>query len=284
MNENELKALISLLDDEDSEIVSHVEQKITSLGEEVIPYLEQEWESTLNPLLQERIEDLVHTLQFDLLKQRLQTWYEHESDDLLKGMWLVASYQYPDLEYIKLKQDLEQIYYEAWVEFKPESYPYDQVKILNSVLFGKLKFAANTKNFHSPSNSMINCVLESKKGNPISLCVVYLLVAQKLKLPVYGVNLPNLFILTYKDPAYPQFYVNAFNRGLIFSREDIENYIGELRVTPRDAFFEPCDNREIIKRTLRNLIHSFEKIGDHAKEDEVKTLLYHITGQDLSGD
>lgn len=276
MKESELKALISLLDDDDREVISHVEDKITSLGEEIIPFLEHEWESNLNPVVQTRIEDLIHALQYDLLKDRMLKWFSDESEDLLKGMWLVASYQYPDLEFDKLKQDIEQLYYEAWLEFKPDGHPHDQIKILNSVIFNKLKFTANTKNFHSPSNSMINCVLESKKGNPISLCVIYLLVAQKLKLPIYGVNLPNLFILTYEDPAYKQFYINAFNRGLIFSREDIENYINELRLTPQKMFFEPCDNREIIKRSLRNLIQSFEKIGDHAKEEEVKELLEQI--------
>ncbi len=281
MTESELKALVSLLDDEDREIIAHVEDKITSLGEDVIPFLESEWESNLNPLVQSRIEDLIHSLQFDILKEKLRKWFLEESDDLLKGMWLVASYQYPDLEFSKLKQDVEQLYYEAWLEFKPDGHPHDQIKILNSVLFNKLKFAANTKNFHSPSNSMINCVLESKKGNPISLCVIYLLVAQKLKLPIYGVNLPNLFILTYRDEAYKQFYINAFNRGLIFSREDIENYIGELRMTPQKIFFEPCKNTEIIKRSLRNLIQSFEKIGDHAKEEEVKELLKYITDENL---
>ena len=116
--------------------------------------------------------------------------------DLLTAMWLVATYQYPDLELEKLRQELEQIYYETWLEFKPDLYPIDQIKVVNSVLFNKLKFGANTKNFHSPGNSMINVVLETRKGNPITLCVIYMLVAQKLKLPVQGVNLPNLFILT----------------------------------------------------------------------------------------
>lgn len=279
MKDSELQALISLLDDEDSEIISHVESKIISMGESMIPILEAEWESNINPVVQTRIEDLIHVLQFDLLKIRLSNWFENESDDLLKGLWLVATYQYPDLELEKLQQDIEQIYYEAWLEFKAEVHPYDQVKILNGVLFGKLKFAANTKNFHSPSNSMINCVLESRKGNPISLCALYMLVAQKLKLPVYGVNLPNLFILTFDDPAYTQFYINAFNRGLIFSREDIDNYISELRITPESSYYDKCDNRKIIKRSLRNLINSFEKIGDHAKSEEVKLLAQIVTGE-----
>lgn len=277
MKENELKALVSLLDDEDNKIISHIEGKIISLGEEIIPFLEAHWESTLNPLVQSRIEDLIHILQFDLLKNRLSEWCEAEENDLLEGMWLIATYQYPDLELQKLRQDLEQIYYEAWLEFKTDIHPYDQVKLLNSVLFSKLKFGANTKNFHSPGNSMINVVLDSKKGNPISLCVLYLLVAQKLKMPVYGVNLPNLFILTYKSENYPQFYINAFNRGLIFSKEDIDNYVSELRINKQDSFYQPCSNKDVIVRSLRNLVNAFEKIGEHSKSDEIKELLQLIS-------
>ncbi|HWA32549.1 MAG TPA: transglutaminase-like domain-containing protein [Cyclobacteriaceae bacterium] len=282
MQETEIKALISLLDDDDKQVVSHVEEKIISLGKDVIPYLEKEWETSFSPALQSRIEDIIHILQYDLLKSRLLEWYKSPEKDLLTAMWLIATYQYPDLEIEKLRQELEQIYYETWLEFRPDLYPIDQIKVVNSVLFNKLKFGANTKNFHSPGNSLINVVLETRKGNPITLCVIYMLVAQKLKLPVQGVNLPNLFILTYKDTQNNQFYINAFNRGLIFSRQDIENYINELHLVPQDSFFEPCETIEIVRRALRNLIMSFEKMGEHAKAEEVKLLLVEISdGGDL---
>jgi regulator of sirC expression with transglutaminase-like and TPR domain len=281
MTETELKALVSLLDDDDKHISSHVEEKILSLGKEAIPFLEHEWESNLNPVVQSRIEELIHQLQLELLKSRLMEWYHSEDHDLLTGMWILSTYQYPEIELEKLRQDLEQIYYETWLEFRPDLYPYDQVKVINSVLFNKLKFGANTKNFHSPGNSMINVVLESRKGNPITLCVIYMLVAQKLKLPVSGVNLPNLFILTYKD-ANHQFYINAFNRGLIFTKQDIENYINELHLVPQNSFYEPCSNLDIIRRALRNMVMSFEKIGEHAKAEEIKLMLIDISdGGDL---
>jgi regulator of sirC expression with transglutaminase-like and TPR domain len=281
MSENELKALVSLLDDEDKQVSDHVQQKILSLGTEAIPFLEKEWESNLNPSVQTRIEELIHALQYELVKERLRKWYASPDQDLLTGMWIIGTYQYPEIELEKLKQDLEQIYYEAWLEFRPDLYAYDQIKVINSVIFNKLKFGANTKNFHSPGNSMINVVLETHKGNPITLCVIYLLVAQKLKLPVHGVNLPNLFIITYKDDKH-QFYINAFNRGLIFSKQDIENYIHELHMVPQQSFFEPCNSLEIIRRALRNLVMSFEKMGEHAKADEVKVLLVEISdGGDL---
>lgn len=281
IKKKEIKALVSLLDDDDSEVLRNVESKLLSLGSGVISVLESEWERNFSPIIQKRIEEIIHTLQFEFLKDRLSAWHKAKTHDLLKGMWMVATYQYPDLDFNKLKEEIEQIYYDAWVEFKPDLHPYDQVKVLNGVMFSKLKFSANTKNFHSPSNSMLNIVLESRKGNPITLCTIYLLVAKKLKLPIYGVNLPNLFILTYKTKEL-QFYINAFNRGLIFLKEDIDNYVSELRLSQEELFYQPCTNVDILRRVFRNLIISFEKIGDHHKVDEVKILLNSISdGPDI---
>ena len=276
MNEKELKALVALLDDEDTEVLTHVEEKIISYGNTIIPYLEHEWENSFNPGVQRRIEELIHTLQTDALKNRLRTWYQQENPDLLEGMWLVSTYQYPDINLATIREQLEQIYYEAWLEHKADGHPFDQIKILNSVIFSKLKFSANTKNFHAPANSMINRVLETHKGNPISLCVVYMLVAERLKLPVYGVNLPQLFILTYKTEQL-QFYINAFNRGLIFTEQDIDNYLKQLKLSPDDMFYQPCSHVDIVRRVLRNLISSFEKLDEYEKAYEVQELLSLIS-------
>lgn len=283
MDNNKIKALISLLDDEDAEIISHVENEIVSLGEKVIPFLENEWENNFNPVVQKRIEELIHAVQLDSLKEKLMTWKVEGAKDLLEGMWIVATYQYPDLEYSKLKKDIEQLYYEVWLDLQTDLQPFEQVKAINNVLFNKLRFAANTKNFHSPGNSMLNVVLETKKGNPISLCVIYMLVAQKLGLPIYGVNLPNLFILTYKSQD-TQFYINAFNKGLIFSKSDIDNYISHLNLSQLDIFYEPCSNVEIVKRVFRNLVISFEKVGDSDKVEEIKSLLRLISEEGESAD
>ena len=272
MTEKELKALVSLLDEEDKEVLEMVEQKIYSLGASIIPYLEDEWSSQFKPEVQKRIEDMIHALQYDKVIDRLRDWKDRGAAELLQGMWAVATYQYPDLEEKTLRAQIDHFYFDVWQELRDDLHPFDQVRIINSILFGKLKFKANTANFHAVANSMLNIVLESRRGNPITLCIVYLLIAEKLKLPIHGVNLPNLFILTYKTTDL-QFYINAFNKGLIFSRTDIDNYIAQLNLTPNDTFYEPCTNLEIVKRVLRNLIVSFEKLGEADKVEEVKKLL-----------
>ena len=267
MDPKELKALVSLL--EDDELRPQIEEKIFSMGNSIIPYLEEEWSSSFDASVQERIEEIVHTLQFDLLKERFVDWKTSESGDLLKGMWLIATYQYPDLSLENLRQDVEQLYYDVWPKFDPEAHPYDKVKVVSGALFSTMRFKANTTNFHSPANSMINSVLESRRGNPIALGVVYMLIAKKLDMPIYGVNLPNFFILTYYDSEKDlQFYVNAFNRGLIFTKQDIDHYLGQININPHPKYYKACSHIDIIARVLRNLIISFEKLDDHSKADE----------------
>ncbi|KAA9340821.1 transglutaminase-like domain-containing protein [Adhaeribacter soli] len=279
MTNKEIKALISLLEDDDPEVVAHVSAQINSLGETIIPFLEEAWEESLNPDFQKKMEDLIHDLQFDSLRNRLKAWKEEGATDLLKGMWLVNTFQYPDVEFASITKTIEQIYYEAWLHVKPEMHPYDQVKALNYALFKVYKFSANTVNFHAPANSMLHLVLESRRGNPLTLCVIYLTIAQKLGLPVYGVNLPNLFILTFKHPVVEQFYINVYNKGLMLTKADIDNYLLQLNLNPVDIFYQPADNLAIVQRALRNLAFSFEKLSDLEKATEVTKLLDAITDE-----
>ncbi|QCR24581.1 transglutaminase-like domain-containing protein [Pontibacter sp. SGAir0037] len=280
MNKKEIKALVSLLDDHDYEVASHVEQKIVSLGESIIPFLEEEWEETLDADLQKKLEDLIHNLQFEGLLARLKEWKDSGAENLIEGIWLVNTYLYPDVELATITKALDQLYYDAWTNLREDMHPYDQVKALNNVLFRDKKFSANTKNFHSPANSMLHLALETKRGNPLTLCVIYMTIAQRLKMPVYGVNLPNLFILTYKMEGLQQFYINVYNKGLILSKGDIDNYILQLNLNPIDIFYEPCPNLDIVKRALRNLAFSFEKTNDLEKATEVTKLLTAISDDD----
>lgn len=107
-----------------------------------------------------------------------------------------------------------------------------------------------------------------------------MLVAQKLGLPIYGVNLPNLFVLTYKTENL-QFYINVFNRGLVFYKSDIDNYIAQLNLKPNEIFYNPCNNVDIIRRVLRNMAMSFEKTSNTEKLKEIEMLL-KILDNDLS--
>ena len=86
INPTEVNSLIKLLDDPDSEIFSHVHEKLLSYGPEAIHYLESAFEEAFDPIQQERIANLVHEIQFGTLKNDLKLWYQSGAFDLLQGI------------------------------------------------------------------------------------------------------------------------------------------------------------------------------------------------------
>ena len=48
----------------------------------------------------------------------------------------------------------------------------------------------NETDYYDPENSYLNCVVDRRTGNPVSLCLIYLFLARRLRLPIAGVGLP----------------------------------------------------------------------------------------------
>jgi len=275
MNEREIKAIISLLDDPDTEIFNQLEQRLVTFGPEIIPLLEENWESSFDPLSQSRIENIIHKIQFDQIKYDLQFWDLKNSDDLLEGLLIINRYQYPNLDESNVLLTISELKRNAWFQLMYDMSPLEKIKLLNNVLFREFGLSGNTTNYHDPQNSFIHKVLESKKGNPISLSCVYSIIAQQLDIPVYGINLPKHFIVAYIEDMDqpPLFYINAFNRGQVMQQNDIYSFLKQLNLPPNEEYTMPCTNKAIIKRVLRNLITAYENIGNPQKKEEIDILL-----------
>ncbi|GJM60092.1 transglutaminase-like domain-containing protein [Persicobacter diffluens] len=269
----EFKALVSLLDDEDQMISSHINDRILSLGVNALPLLEKAWEEyTWNPEMQLKISELMHHLQYQKVVEGLENWRDGDQKDLMEALYWMACYSYPELQREELDNMLDAIIRKVRQGFNPDGHPVKQVKHINQVFFDELGFGPNSRNFHNPANSMVNQVLLTKRGNPISLCSVYYLVAKKLGMPITGVNLPNLFVLMYPHETMP-FYINVFNKGLIFSREDLKEYVRHLQLKMEPVFFEPCSHWDIVVRSLRNLHYSFEHLGATDRAKDIQALI-----------
>lgn len=278
-NSTEISALVKLLDDPDQEVFRHVEQRLLEHGHSVIHFLETEWEKSLDTLLQERIENIVHQIQFNTVKEDLNLWYQSGAFDLLQGALVINRYQYPDLDEQKVINQIEEIKREIWTNLQYEMSSVEKIKLINHIFYTVQGFNGNTKNHHDPQNSYLNQVLETKKGNQISLAIIYSTIAQKLDIPVYGVNLPQHFILGYIDESKREehefgvlFYINAFNKGAIFGKHDVDQFLRQLNLQPQPGFYAPCSNIEIIRRIIRNLISAYENLGAAEKVEELKEL------------
>jgi regulator of sirC expression with transglutaminase-like and TPR domain len=280
IDEKEVNSLIRLLDDPDQEIFSHVHDKLLSFGNEAIGYLESAFEQAFDAVQQERIANLVHEIQFGTLKNDLNLWLHGGAFDLLQGILVINRYQYPDLDEQKVINQIEAIKRDIWIQMMHEASPPEQIKLINHVFYNIYGFSGNTTNHQDPQNSYLNQVLETKKGSQTSLAIIYSIIAQKLDIPVYGVNLPQHFILAYMDETQQSnfeggilFYINAFNKGFIFGRRDVDMFLKQLNLKPDRQFYEPCSNTDIIKRVLRNLISAYEHLGSAEKVAELNELL-----------
>ncbi len=277
-----IEALVRLIEDPDETIYGHVRDELMSCGSSVIPFLESSWETEDYGLIfQSRVESLIHEIQLSEVKNDLKQWIASSSKDLLTGAIIIARYQYPNLVEEEIHQKIQAIRKDIWLEISDDQTAYEKVRIFNKVFFGKYGFSGNSKDYHSPLNSCINTVIQMRKGNPLSLCVLYSVIARSLDMPVYGVNLPNHFILTYLDEDKmisfidPEnkygnlFYINAFSKGGIFDAEEIRAFLKGLKKPELREYFEPCSNSAIIKRMLTNLINSFQQVGNLDKVNEL---------------
>ena len=270
-NNKEMKAIVQLLDDPDPEIFGMIRTKLLQLGKPVVPALEEVWERSIDSILQERIENIIHEIHFDDVKSQLAVWRDLHEDDLLKGSIIIARYQYPDLEDKKVNKYLEQLYKDIAVEITMVDTPIEKIRVINHAMFDIQRFLGNRQNYHAPTNNYINHVLESRKGNHLLLSVIYILIARHFKLPIYGVNLPENFIMCYvdnneKDPLNPKqqrvkFYLNTFAKGAVFSEREVDQFLNQLKRARKPEYYSPCTNTTILLRMITNLIFAYQKIG-----------------------
>lgn len=281
----EIRSLIRLLDDPDSEVFESVSSSLQDKGIDIVPELEKAWESALNNTVQSRLENIIQRIQTGYVRERIKEWSYHEKPDLLEGAYYIAKSKYPELEFKEIEETIELIKKDVWLEINDNLTALEKVKIFNQIIFKTYKFKINRSNLNDPQNNFINIVLQTKKGNPEILGILYSVIGQKLGIPVYGVNLPRNFILAYID-EYRQpetfdretehhilFYVNPFNRGAVLGRREIDFFLKKQQMEPRKNFYIPCTNIEIIQRLILNLVFAYEQSGNKAKADRYRDLL-----------
>jgi len=260
-----IESLLALLDDPDANVFETVAEKIIKEGNEVIPILENIWEKSSDMLLQSRIEDIIDSIQYNYLAKEFQKWAKSPEMDLLQGAILVAKIQYPELNIKPIDDEVERIRRDVWLELNNSLTALEKVKIINHVLFTLHGYKANTSNFFAPKNYFINTLIETKQGGPIILSIFYAIIAQKLGLPIYCVNLPHNFVLAYKDRYYQKnsdnpmeekrsvlFYIDPFNHGTLFSAREIELFLRQQKIDDALNYYLPCSNKEAILQLIHN--------------------------------
>lgn len=283
MKENkEIIALLQLIDDPDEDVYSTVSNKLISFGKDIIPNLESLWEHSLSQEVQERIELMIHQLHFSELVADFDTW-KIQKGSLLEGALLVARYHYPDMQREQVEKDLEKLRRNIWLELNNYLTPFEQTNIVNSIFYSYYKLQGKEIAYNEPENFFINKTLETKKGNAISIGILYLVLCQLLDIPVRAINIPKQFLLAYVDTQHDlthphahnsdkiKFYIDPLN-GQIYSHKDVENYFKRIAVPPTTSYFKELSNKRIIQFLLQELSNCFDDELNRYKMKELLSL------------
>ena len=211
-------------------------------------------------------------LRFSKLKAEFLDWARKASPDLESGALLLARFGYPGVAAAVYSRWLDRVAAHVQDELPPGADAAAVFQKLNSHLFQAMGFSGNESNYYDPDNSFLNRVIETRRGIPVSLSVLYLLLAQRLRLPVYGVGTPGHFLVGFL-PGPKACFIDAFNRGRLLDLDGVRHMLTRSGYEFRREYVAPVPARDILVRMMRNLISIYQKAGSTDRAEMLSSLV-----------
>jgi len=284
----QVKALLYLIEDPDHQVYLHVRQEILAFGSKIIPTLQQVLDKTKNELMEERIEDILQEMHFQKLQKNFKRWINEDQHDLSKGILLLCTYQYPDIDLEWLKGQLISISHEINYAIEREDNPQKIMKIFNRIFFDNYGFKVlNTEGliyqYYYPHN-----VITARKGEVISLSALYMMLAASIKLPICMMRLPeNKSVLAYlgnttsPNPYNPTtnvtFYMDMTMNGQMISQPEVLcRFFNNVETSNTEAYLTPLEPNNVLGMIIESLLQFYRNqkmVNANQKIEELEVLL-----------
>jgi regulator of sirC expression with transglutaminase-like and TPR domain len=261
LRDSEKAALVKLLGDEDPAVHKVVRGKIMACGAGARSWLRPHALSS-DPLIRRRTQEIVRhfdqqSADNDFLAFCLQNGVDL---DLEHGAWLLAQTQYPDINVEAYSALLDSFAAELKQRLESVNRTQSVLTRINEYVFNELRFKGNEQKHLDPENSYLNRVIDRRSGNPINLCLVYLLLARRLKLPMTGVGLPGHFVCRYQS-ASDELYVDVFSQGKLLTKADCIHYLVRGNYDLKDEYLTPVSSRQILGRICNHLHQIYVRLN-----------------------
>jgi len=254
--------LIQLLDDESELVRRRVVEELNSFG----PNLKVELLKTTRTLTSHQsksIEVILNNQKKIWLKRTWPNWFytkpEHEQLELALSM--LAEYLSGSDSQVALKEVLDDLaftYQQIYNDKDPQQ--------LAQFLFGDKGLKGEEDDYYNPQNSNLIYVIEEKKGIPISLASIYMLVGHRLGIPIEGCNFPGHFLSKIRVDGKTVF-VDCFSGGQIIDERDLLQVQEELLGNLDNILKEKASVETMVRRFLANLIRAYQ-MDDDANNSE----------------
>jgi len=179
-----------------------------------------------------------------------------EELDLEEATGLLAQTQFPETN-----TQAYQALYDSWAHdirqrLQGVSSAEKILGVINNYLFDTLGFSGNVHYIYEPDCSYLNRVVDTRTGNPISLCAIYLFIARRLKLPITGIALANHFLCRFQSTT-TEVFVDAFRRGRFWTKADCVRHLLRVQQGLQPGGLVPASPKRMLARMCANLHRTY---------------------------
>lgn len=254
LSPNLRQAFLDLLDDDAPAVRSALTAALVGRGAAAVGFL-QEVARGSDPLLARHASWYLHELKCSDPVADFTAFVRSLNYELETGLLLLSRTVSPSLDAGACCGQLDEMAARCRQLIVEPATAREQCRIINRVLFHEWGFRGDREHYGDPRNSFLDQVLLRRKGLPITLCSIYLLVAQRIGLSLEPVGLPGHFVVGCFLEDQP-FFIDAFACGVLRTPAEVFALVRPTR-RPTPADLAPTPVREVLCRCCRNLARHY---------------------------
>jgi len=248
-----LTSVLKLLDDESAEIQRILQNQLRENALEIL-INKNSYRTGLEKVNQTQFDILLGGLHVEITTQAFKNLFCNalEDVDLESAILIISYWNDPTVNCAELRQELDRMSKSISTNLPKTGHPLAFIDHISHYLFREFSISGNTEDYYNPDNSFLDKLLETKKGIPITIGILYMLISTRLGLPVYGVPLPGHFILKFHNDE-DEIFFDPFYEGKVYSRQMCYRYLLDVNAENREQILNGCLNFDIVTRVLKNL-------------------------------
>lgn len=270
--DNEVKALIRLIADEDAPNAAKLTARLAELirldPERVDTIIGRDFKNT-----PAAVNQLILSARAEMILQMFKNIFTRSGEpDLEEGLFLLSKFHNPRLSLSEFSGKID-----ALAEFtagyvKPAADLNSFLTLFCKALFEEQGFSASPEGHADIESMYLDSVLETKRGTSLALSSLFILVAEKLGIPAYGTHLPGMIIVQLHTPGN-RIFIAPSMKGKIITRHDCLRFVRNRLMAWEDHFLDPADPEYMLSLTAGNLIYQHNRLGQTEFSEHIKKFL-----------
>tara|TARA_B100000315_G_scaffold260889_1_gene326889 strand:- start:6798 stop:7649 length:852 start_codon:yes stop_codon:yes gene_type:complete len=270
--EKDIGPLIALLEDNDQKILDTIVEHIVNIGTTAVPHLKRA--TITNPALGPRIESVVEEIRINELEKAFLLLPKHGDTmhGLEVGSFLITKLVYPNINVQTYSDKIDEMAKEAREKIARYTSNNDILNAFNHYFFIDQGFHGNTLQYNEVDNSFLHRIIDRRKGIPISLSVLYMLLGSRLDLPLHGVGAPGHFLVKFDARDY-RIFIDCFAGGKLLTDKECARFLIRNGYGFKSSYLHRSPVQDIVTRMIKNLISLYQANNQPARVVQLRRFI-----------